>query len=206
MSTISHKQKGKKNRLQKKVQQLQTERDELITKLLECESEIAEKIERFDSAEREYKGKIHSLELKLRIRRHEQAPILQSRLGNWIFFGVLCSILPLVMNILFIWILEYNITLSDIISDFLLVIFAVSINLISILFDQTTHSLFSRSALMLLVVFSMVSLNLSIVLSNFLALREPSRVGISMIFLFCLISLIIVAILGVIVIIRQNKK
>ena len=49
MSTISHKQKGRKNRLHKKIQQLQAERSEMSAKLLECESEIAEKIERLDT-------------------------------------------------------------------------------------------------------------------------------------------------------------
>ena len=49
MSTISHKQKGRKDRLRKKIQQLQEERGELSAKLLECESEIAEKIERLNN-------------------------------------------------------------------------------------------------------------------------------------------------------------
>ena len=144
MGTISHRQKGRQNRLTKKIQNLQAERDELRAKLLECESVIAEKTEYLDNVEREYKNKIHDLELIIRFYRHKETPILKSRIRNWIFFGAVCSILPLVMNIQFALVLGYNITLSDIISDFLLVLFAVFINLISILFGQNTHSSFSR--------------------------------------------------------------
>lgn len=206
MNTTSHNRKNRKNRLQKRIQVLQTERDELNAKLLEYESEIAGQTEHFENAEREYKKKIHSLELKLQFKRHEETPILRKRITNWIFFGVACSIYPLIMNILFIWILGYNITLSDIISDFLLVLFAVSINLISILYDSIDRGPLFRIIHMFLMVFATISLELSIFLSSDSVLLEPRQDRISMIFLFTFISLIIVTILGIITIIWQAKK
>lgn len=206
MSISSHKQKTKKNSFQRKVQALQLERDELREKLLEYESELAGQIERFNSAEQEYKSKIYRLERKLQLQRHEETPILQTRIMNWIFFGVVCSILPLVMSILYIWFLGYNITLTSIISDFLLVLFAVSINLMSILFDSDNRSSFSRIIYMFLTIFSLASLELSIMLLSTPTLSEINQTRISTIFLFALISLIIVAILGVIFIVWRAKK
>lgn len=200
MSTPSHKQKSKKNRFQKKIRVLQTEQDELGKKLLQYESELAEQIERFERAEQEYKRKIYSLEQKLQSKSYEKTPTLYSRLMNWMFFGVACSVFPLVTSLLYIWLLGYNITLSSIISDFLLVLFAVSINLMSILLGSVNRGFFFCVIFILLARFSVASLELSIMLSSTFTLIEMDQAKIRSIFLFAFISLIIVAILGIIVV------
>jgi len=205
MNTISHRKRGKKNRLQKKNQRLHAEQDELRETILENESEIAGLLECFDSMEREYKSKIHSLELELQFQRNEDTPTLRHKIINWIFFGVVASIYPLIVNILSVMVYGYKIVLSDIVPDFLFVHFAVSTNLISILFDSTKRGRLFYIILMALMYLSFTSFTLGECLSVASVSFEQSQVNISTVFLFALISLIIVVISGVIIIMWETK-
>lgn len=83
----------------------------------------------------------------------------------WIVFGVLASIFPIVFRAIVLLIMGYRFRWSDYLSDFLLVVFAVCINAVSIIISErkkisesTVLVNLLREGFMVLVVFSFYSI------------------------------------------------
>lgn len=207
MGSSSHKCRAKKTNLQKKVKRLQTERDKLNEKLKKCEIELEEK-------EQHLKRTIGELKLK-ELSRIDEKERTFYKVFIWIIFGVNCSIMPGLVNLMYSWLIGYDIKLSyiDITKDLFLVLFAISANLLSIILDEVEPSRLSLAirlfASLLLTVFLVISLWLSAFLSNHatsieMIPTETLRVRIG--FYIALFCVILVIVLGIIIIIRQNKS
>lgn len=209
MKTISHKQKARKTKLQKlqkKVRSLQMESKELRAKLLQYEVEIAAQAEQFSRSEEEYQRKIDKLKAKIRLQRKSESPILRKQMTNWIFFGIISSIFPLAINVLYIWFLGYTVTLADILADFILVLFAISMNLLSILFGARKSPM-TLMYICISVLFAEFSICTSIALipAHLDLSMSISIDKISAVFQFAAISMILEVISGTLIIVIQSR-
>ena len=206
MKTRSHKQKVRKTKRQKKVRSLQIENEELRTKLSQYEVEIAAQAEQFRRYKEEYQQKIDRLKAKIRLQRKEDIPILEKQIINWMFFGVIASILPLAMNVSYIWVIGLSVKLADVLADFVLVLFAISMNLLSIL-SNAKKSFIITLCICISMLFAEFSISVSSMLmsTDLHLIMSVSVDKISIIFLLAAISILFEVILGVFIIVLQNR-
>ena len=121
------------------------------------------------------------------------------------FFGVVASILPLAMNVSYIWVIGLPVKLADVLADFVLVLFAISMNLLSILFNAK-KSFIIALCICISMLFAEFSIYVSSVLSADLHLIMSVSVDkISTLFLFAAISILFEVILGIFIILLQSR-
>lgn len=180
------------------------ENTELQKKLVDCEIEIAEQAKRFEQSEEEYQRKIDRLKSKIQLQQKDRLPLLRKQINNWIFFGVISSALPLAMNVSYILLIGFAVNLADVLADFVLVLFAISMNLLSILLDVRKSSI-TNFCIAISMVFIEFSFGLSFILSTASSSFSIPITRISTIFLIATISIIFEIMLGIIVIVLQNR-
>lgn len=215
MGASNPKCNSKKNKLQKKVKRLQTEQDELKAKLLRCELDLEEKDQYIEQITRKYEQIIRNLRFELRgsetfSKKSDAKIFIKEKIFNWMIDGVLLSMTPLAANVSFSWFYGYNIRIADILTDFVLVLFAISMNLRSIISDETSHSRPNLAIHSFVVLIAMISLEVSLCLSisRFVSgetiLTQP--VTVNVIFGISALCIIAVIVLGIFIIIRRSRK
>ena len=192
------KNRSKISKLQKRIQCQEIEKRELLAEIRKCREDAETQAKLFEEREQQYKSKISTLIKNIEKEDKKSRSSTKMQVYNWIIFGVMFAFMPLAYQVLFSEMLGYNMRLSEILPDYMLVIFALSGNLLSIIFGSRSvlMSLF-KYILIMLALFSL-SVN-SIILVQNMELIENT---INTVFLFACTSFIIICIisLGILII------
>lgn len=222
MRTAHSKCNTKKNRLQKRVRQLQSEQNELRAKLLKYECDLEEKEKYIKNVASDYEQIISDLKLELRKSKPSLASLnvfynksfdFRHRIVNWIMYSVYFAFAPTMMKLSVSNILGYRVNCANFLPDFLLILFSISGSLQSMIMDNENNlrSKLKLKVNLFLTIIIITSLVFSICLSIPLKfmfvdriLTQPVAITVLLLLLYLLIMVIIV--IGFIVIIHNERE
>lgn len=195
----SKNRKTKISKLQERIDYLETENRKLLSEIKQCRENFAIQARLLKEKESSHKYGMLSCH-----NRFEERSLIKRQIYNWMTFGVMFSIMPFGYDVLVNEIIGHSVKLSEILPDYVLIIFSLSGNLLSIVCNsQSRFSFVLRAILSYLVTFSLV---LYVNLASKPIMLIESLNHIEALFAVTTITIGCVVLLGIIAIIFTNKR